>query len=66
MKRQIGALSIAISQCILSNIFGDVAQWLERGNSNLKTLGSRIPWRGRVGDYLSVLPSQLLCRLVCA
>ena len=36
----------------------DVAQWwLERRNSNPKTLGS-IPWRGRVRDNFSLLPSH--------
>ena len=31
----------------------DVAQWLERGNSNPKTLGS-IPWQGRVRECLTL------------
>ena len=44
---------------------GDVAQWLQSRNSNPKTLDS-IPWWGGVRDSLSVPPSQLLCRLVCA
>ena len=47
------------------HITGNVAQWLERRNSNPKTLGS-IPRRGRVGGTFSVPPSQLLCRRVCA
>ena len=39
---------------------GDVAQWLERRNSNPKTLGS-IPWRSKVRGTFSIPPSQLLC-----
>ena len=38
---------------------GDVAQWLERRNSNPKTLGS-ISWRGRVSSRFSVPPSKSL------
>ena len=49
---------------------GNVAQWLEHGKSNPKTVGS-IHWRGRVRHrywffFSSIPPSQLLCRLVCA
>ena len=46
-------------------MMGDVVLWLERRNSNPKTLGS-IPWWGRVRGSFSVPPSQLLCRLVRA
>ena len=52
---------------VRTRITGEVAQWLERRNSNLKTLDS-IPSRGRVtvSFSFSAPPSQLLCRLVCA
>ena len=46
-------------------LMGDIPQWLEHWNLNLKTLGST-PWWGRVRDSFSVPPSQLLCRLLCA
>ena len=52
-----------VSLCIAKA--GDVAQWLEHQNSNLRALGS-IPWWGRLRDHFSVPPSQLLRRLVCA
>ena len=40
------------------------AQWLERQNSNLKTLGST-PWRGRVKDSFSIPPSPLVQSCLC-
>ena len=51
--------------CFPSYLTKDAAQWLERRNSNPKTLGS-IPWRSRVRGSFSIPPSQLLRRIVCA